>query len=243
MNFNDVWGSAHRRAYRYFIRVIGLSKDKTSRNLFRLFQVAVYATSVVFLTNLTSVFSSDSSYGTFGDYFGGMLNPILTFLTFMGLLMTIVLQQKELRLTRNELKESSIALAEQAETLALQLEQAKKATSAEFFFKAMEMMQAEDVRSARRLAFELHFDRGLNFNEWTEENALEIEKVCHTFDVVGKLVRFGLVEEKMILSSWHTTIKKSWNSTLGLVENRRRKDGAEFWGDFEWLFHASQNYG
>ncbi len=41
--------------------------------------------------------------GTWGDFVGGTLNPILTFATFIGLLYTIHLQQRELRLTRNEL--------------------------------------------------------------------------------------------------------------------------------------------
>jgi hypothetical protein len=34
--------------------------------------------------------------GEWGDFFGGVLNPLLTFLTFMGLLITIILQQQEL---------------------------------------------------------------------------------------------------------------------------------------------------
>jgi Putative phage abortive infection protein len=41
--------------------------------------------------------------GTWGDFVGGTLNPILTFATFIGLLYTIHLQKRELRLTRNEL--------------------------------------------------------------------------------------------------------------------------------------------
>lgn len=110
------WKHYHRRAYRHFLGFIGLSTDSTSRNLFRLFQVAAYASVIVFCTNLFSFFDEDSGFGTFGDYFGGMLNPILTFLTFMGLLITIVLQQKELRLTRSEIEVSSKALLEQAAT-------------------------------------------------------------------------------------------------------------------------------
>ncbi len=35
--------------------------------------------------------------GVFGDFFGGVLNPIFSFLTFVGLLITIVMQQKEIR--------------------------------------------------------------------------------------------------------------------------------------------------
>jgi uncharacterized membrane protein len=50
---------------------------------------------------------------TWGDFVGGTLNPILTFLTVIGLLVTIHLQQRELRLTRKELAKSSNALEAQ----------------------------------------------------------------------------------------------------------------------------------
>ncbi|HGS5061494.1 TPA: putative phage abortive infection protein [Vibrio parahaemolyticus] len=112
----DKWIDYHKSSYRKFVRFIGNSKDKTTRSLFRLFQFAVYASFVILSINLLSVFSDEGSFGTFGDFFGGMLNPILTFLMFMGLLITIILQQKELRLTRNELNNSSEALVEQAQT-------------------------------------------------------------------------------------------------------------------------------
>jgi len=114
------WRSINTKGYRYFLKFIGLSKDKTSRSLFRLFQIASYSVVVILAINLFSLISpiEDSvGFGSFGDFFGGMLNPILTFLTFMGLLITIILQQKELRLTRSEIKTSSKALSEQSITL------------------------------------------------------------------------------------------------------------------------------
>jgi hypothetical protein len=101
--------------YRKFLNLIGRTEDKTSRNLFELVQLASGATLVVFLISLMSLFG-ESSYGTFGDFFGGILNPILTFLTFLGLLITIVLQKKELALTRQELHTSALALSQQVET-------------------------------------------------------------------------------------------------------------------------------
>lgn len=51
-----------------------------------------------------------SEYGSFGDFFGGLLNPILTFITFIALIFTIILQQKELRLARDEFSRTASAL-------------------------------------------------------------------------------------------------------------------------------------
>lgn len=55
--------------------------------------------------------------GTWGDFVGGLLNPILTFITFLAVLLTILLQRQELSLTRKEMKRSANALEKQDNTL------------------------------------------------------------------------------------------------------------------------------
>ena len=45
--------------------------------------------------------------GVFGDYVGGVLNPIFAFLAFLILMLSFRLQSKELRETRDELRKSS----------------------------------------------------------------------------------------------------------------------------------------
>jgi Putative phage abortive infection protein len=68
--------------------------------------------------------SNAERLGQWGDFFGGTLNPILTFLTVAGLLYTIILQRSELRLsrtelvlTRRELENSTRALCDQNESM------------------------------------------------------------------------------------------------------------------------------
>lgn len=50
--------------------------------------------------------NNPEKWGPFGDFFGGVLNPILAFFSFVALLYTIHIQQKELELTRIELSNS-----------------------------------------------------------------------------------------------------------------------------------------
>jgi uncharacterized protein YoxC len=59
--------------------------------------------------------------GQWGDLFGGFVTPILTFLTFMGLLITITTQKKELKETREELKRSTEALLSQHDAINRQI--------------------------------------------------------------------------------------------------------------------------
>jgi hypothetical protein len=65
----------------------------SASNFYKLMVAAVLVILTVYGIAVYNL-SDTSNLGTFGDFVGGVVNPILTFLTFVGLLMTIVLQQK-----------------------------------------------------------------------------------------------------------------------------------------------------
>lgn len=111
LNLNQKCKKYNTILYRKFLKTIGFTKDKTSRNLFKLFQFALYAIVIVFIINIFSI--GKSGFGEWGDFFGGVLNPILTFLTFMGLLITIILQQTELKQSRKEFQGQKESLENQ----------------------------------------------------------------------------------------------------------------------------------
>lgn len=105
------WKEYNVSLYRQFLHIVGYTGDKTSRNLFRLFQIAIFFVIAVLLIDLFAI--GKSSFGEWGDFFGGVLNPLLTFLTFLGLLITIILQQKELKQSRKEFEGQKVALQNQ----------------------------------------------------------------------------------------------------------------------------------
>ena len=76
------------------------------KGLQKLFKLAVFGVALVFAINL--LFNREG-FGAWGDFMGGVLNPILSFLTFMGLLITIVLQQKELSEARVEFARKKVS--------------------------------------------------------------------------------------------------------------------------------------
>lgn len=81
-----------------------------------LFLAGTIISSAVFHYAITK--SADAQeYGPWGDFIGGTLNPILTFLTFSGVLLSIFLQRLELSLTRNELERSADALEKQISSI------------------------------------------------------------------------------------------------------------------------------
>lgn len=128
--------------YRQFIRVVGFSGKNSSRGLFRLIQTAAYAILFVLIVDVLSL--ANINLGEFGDFFGGVLNPILTFLMLIGLIITIVIQRVELRLSRNEFRRTADALQEQTQT-------SKKQSFENTFFQMMklynEIMDSLSVKS------------------------------------------------------------------------------------------------
>ena len=101
-----------------FESVVGNSNDDTTKNLYKIFRFALIATLIVFLVNLLLradfLPSSNWKLGEFADFFGGILNPILTFLMFIGLIITIVVQKTELALAREEFSRTANSLHEQS---------------------------------------------------------------------------------------------------------------------------------
>jgi hypothetical protein len=57
--------------------------------------------------------NSSDSWGQFGDYIGGMLNPVLAYLAFYWLTQSILLQKEELTATKSALQESAVAQTKQ----------------------------------------------------------------------------------------------------------------------------------
>jgi len=104
--------------YKKFENIVGKTEDDTTKNLYSIFKFAVLITVTVLALNLIlriEYFNlSEWKLGEFGDFFGGVLNPILTFLMFLGLIITIVMQKTELALARKEFSKTASALKEQS---------------------------------------------------------------------------------------------------------------------------------
>lgn len=90
-------------------------KTKLSINkvLFKALSFAVLSAGLLLTINLVLITFTERG-GVFGDFLGGVLNPILTFFTLFGLIATIVIQRQELRLARHEYEKTADALSTQA---------------------------------------------------------------------------------------------------------------------------------
>ena len=76
-------------------------------------------------------------WGVIGDFFGGILNPILAFSSFVALLYTIQIQSEELRLTKDELKRSADAHEKTEENLREQIKAGKRQAEIGYFHEVL----------------------------------------------------------------------------------------------------------
>ncbi len=98
-----------------------------SRNLTKVLAVIVFI-AVLAATIFASIYyyhlgdlpisdADPADWGQIGDYFGGMLNPVFGFLTILALVITLIQQSRELKLSREELELSRTELRNSAEAL------------------------------------------------------------------------------------------------------------------------------
>jgi uncharacterized membrane protein len=106
--------------------------ENPDRVLARVLLVAVVAAGIAAFAYLLKFgglpFSGDPQHwGQLGDYIGGLLNPVFGFLSVFALLVTLVLQSRELRMSREALKvsqdELKMSREEQAKSAAALAEQ------------------------------------------------------------------------------------------------------------------------
>lgn len=128
-------------------------------NIFQLIIIALMCLIVVgfiaFIISTGKTFKI-GDLGSLGDFFGGILNPIFSFLAFLALLTTIILQASELKATRKELRKSAKAQKKQSRSLKLQNKATKNQIFENTFFKLIELFNEE----LKKLTLEITINSG-----------------------------------------------------------------------------------
>lgn len=161
-----------------------------------------------------------AALGQLGDYFGGTLNPLLTFSTVLLLVATLLLQRRQL------------------EEGTRQLQQSTRAIDLEAFVRVNDILQTAEGIAARERLYELTEDEPANkpYAQWTRADRKAAETVCRQFELVGLLVAGGLFDPGLFLQSWHRTIHRCWAACHEVVADRRQRQGdARLWAHFESL--------
>lgn len=123
--------------------------------------------------------------GQIGDLFGG-INALFTGLSLAGLVYTIVLQNRQIQFS---------------------LDQFTKSQNVQSIIELRNVLQDEETRRARALVLGQKKD---NPQEWSPEEVAAAERVNHTYEFAGILVKNNLISESLIFESWGYSIEQCW---------------------------------
>jgi hypothetical protein len=119
-----------------------------------------------------------------------------------------------------------------------EIHEVRKATYANTYKAALDILQAEEVRTARRVVFRNLSNK--QFDSWDDQEKCEAEKVCHSYDSVAQMVRYSILPKAWIISNWGDSTKRSWYILSPLVISyRTQRNSPELWDDYEWLAKES----
>jgi hypothetical protein len=108
------------------------------------------------------------------------------------------------------------------------------------FSKALDLLHDESRRQDRKIVFAMG---AIPLALWTEEQSAAAERVIHSFDQVGTMIRAGMFKKELILDGWANSIRRAKPILMPLVRDYRTKwDADEIWVSFEWLADEAERY-
>lgn len=171
--------------------------------------------------------------GLFGDMFGA-INAFVSGLAFFGVILAIILQKRELELQRREIQQNREELSRQSSAQEKWHEALVNSTYSQAFKSAVDILQREEVRISRGILMSKYRGRGYDLND--DENRQDAERVCHTYDSVGQMVRYKMLPAEYIVNSWNDSLRRCWNILEPLIIHyRKERDHPELWDDFQYL--------
>jgi ADP-ribose pyrophosphatase YjhB (NUDIX family) len=206
-------------------------------------------------------FLGKDAAGIFGDMFGAF-NALVSGIAMLGVVAAIFLQRqqismqsqelqlqvREMKLQRKEMELTRKEFELQREEFALNRRELAKSAEAQdksqraltnaahsqVYRAAVDILQGESVRSARRIV--LSNLAGTKPSRWSKKQRAAAETVCHTYDSVGIMVRYGMLPVEFIADSWGDSLRKTWKILAPLIEEYRQMRGSpEYWDDYQYL--------
>jgi hypothetical protein len=135
---------------------------------------------------------------------------------------------------------SGIVLLLTAIIMMVQVREMRQATHATAFESVLGLLQNEDVRAARKTVFGLV---NKPFESWIDSEKEAAEKVCYGYDVVGVMIRNGIIPVEVVADSWGDSLRRSWRILSPMVASyRAARSSDEYWDDYEWLSRQAEKF-
>lgn len=152
----------------------------------------------------SEISKTPAEWGPFGDFIGGVTNPILSLFTLLSVLLTLLLQSRQLESTRDELDRTRLAATEQMEHLR---KEAKKAD----IFRTIQVLEARLEQLYREPIFFVNngqmerWELYLLLSHATDEVLMRVPAIA---DIGPPQLRNEYLRTKGTLTQFHITLVK-----------------------------------
>ena len=126
--------------------------------------------------------------------------------------------------------------------VAYQLKESKNSRNFAAFMSLIQLIQREDVRTARGILFKTSEEKKIE--KWSENEIKEAEKACWTYDFLAMMIFADIIEKKLsdfIVNSWQRQIIKTWEAAEPMIRKYQDERGKDFWEGFEKLYKKAKN--
>ncbi|MBA1147116.1 hypothetical protein H0Z60_08575 [Ectothiorhodospiraceae bacterium WFHF3C12] len=175
---------------------------------------------LLYMTIFWAPISRDQElWAQFGDFFGGTVNPVLTFLTLVALMITISIQSKELSHTTDEMRDARIAQQQQLQELQAQREAQNTREKRSLTIDMLDRWTSAQMRAhrttawdylyARLLSYESSHRATVNLDVFRREEKKTFEhfaEVCHFFSDVNKLLDEDLIDHQLFQTLFRDSV-------------------------------------
>ncbi len=121
----------------------------------------------------------------------------------------------------------------QTRAIADQLGRAHETVQAQNLLAAVSLLREQDFRSAMMAV--RNKIRGRSPSAWQAAETYQVLLVCSTYNLLGTMVRSGLVDGEVFLSHWGASVVDAFESLSEFLRERQTHNPA-YCGDFSWLY-------
>lgn len=164
-----------------------------------------------------------------GSLFGSV-NALFSGLAFGGVILALFFQQRSLKDQAKEIENLQ-------EIQELTVETLKTTLHANSFSKVYDILDHQDVISARNVINKLG-DKP--YDEWDNSDEKCIKTLLRAYNIAGIMVKRGLLPEKYVVEDWAPSLKSTWETLEPWVEEQRKDRGDNnHWQNYEELVLAA----
>ena len=93
----------------------------------------------------------------------------------------------------------------------------------------------DDARHSARKRMMVLWTEGVPLERWTEADRRDGERVVRTFDLMGMMVRRGLLDHDLVVQTWGIRIMQMHSAVYSLLAELRERNGPTYMSHFDWL--------